>query len=179
MPTLIPTTTTAILLTLNARRSEFTETSGTQEGCTLRTQVANERTSRKLENLLASQVLLDNFTDEETKYQYVCNSGLQTAHGKSKKKSFMFLTKLQNRITSAWQSEASLFRNPFNNSPLSRDLVVRENAKLVSIIRRTAAICFSPSSVADEDYDYLPHMQLDKMTHVISREAFGPLYLVT
>ncbi|CAN6285452.1 unnamed protein product, partial [Urochloa humidicola] len=37
--------------------------------------------------------------------------------------------------------------------------------------------CLAPSAGADEDE--LPYMQLDKVTHAVSRETFGPLYLVT
>uniref|UniRef100_A0A0E0CW98 Uncharacterized protein n=1 Tax=Oryza meridionalis TaxID=40149 RepID=A0A0E0CW98_9ORYZ len=144
------------------------------------TQVSNKTTSSNPENmLLSSQGLPDNFTDEATKDQYLCNSGLQAANQESKKKNLTFLTKFQNRIIASLASESSPCRNAFRRPLLSREIIVREYVKLARIIRRTAAACFSPSSDADEDYDYLPHMQLDKVTHAISREAFGPLYLVT
>uniref|UniRef100_A0A0E0G2E6 Uncharacterized protein n=1 Tax=Oryza nivara TaxID=4536 RepID=A0A0E0G2E6_ORYNI len=156
----------------------FIEATITQEEeCT---QVSNKTTSSNPENmLLSSQGLPDNFTDEATKDQYLCNSGLQAANRESKKKNSTFLTKFQNRIIASLASESSPCRNAFRRPLLSREIVVREYFKLARIIRRTAAACFSPSSDADEDYDYLPHMQLDKVTHAISREAFGPLYLVT
>ena len=43
--------------------------------------------------------------------------------------------------------------------------------------QRDKASCGTPSTGADEDD--LPYMQLDKVTHAVSRETFGPLYLVT
>uniref|UniRef100_A0A0E0NQM5 Uncharacterized protein n=1 Tax=Oryza rufipogon TaxID=4529 RepID=A0A0E0NQM5_ORYRU len=162
----------------NLSSFQFIEATITQEEeCT---QVSNKTTSSNPENmLLSSQGLPDNFTDEATKDQYLCNSGLQAANRESKKKNSTFLTKFQNRIIASLASESSPCRNAFRRPLLSREIVVREYFKLARIIRRTAAACFSPSSDADEDYDYLPHMQLDKVTHAISREAFGPLYLVT
>uniref|UniRef100_A0A0E0CW99 Uncharacterized protein n=1 Tax=Oryza meridionalis TaxID=40149 RepID=A0A0E0CW99_9ORYZ len=125
------------------------------------TQVSNKTTSSNPENMLLS------------------SQGLQAANQESKKKNLTFLTKFQNRIIASLASESSPCRNAFRRPLLSREIIVREYVKLARIIRRTAAACFSPSSDADEDYDYLPHMQLDKVTHAISREAFGPLYLVT
>uniref|UniRef100_A0A0E0K9R2 Uncharacterized protein n=2 Tax=Oryza punctata TaxID=4537 RepID=A0A0E0K9R2_ORYPU len=152
-----------------------------EEECILGTQVSNNTISRNFKNmLLSSQVLADNFTDEANKDQYICNSDLQAANRESKKKNLTFLTKFQNRIIAPLASESSPCRNSFHRPLLSREIVVREYVKLARIIRRIAAACFSPSSdAADEDYDYPPHMQLDKVTHAISREEFGPLYLVT
>ncbi|CAL4912936.1 unnamed protein product [Urochloa decumbens] len=68
----------------------------------------------------------------------------------------------------------------FQNKALllsSREILVRECVKLASSIRRAAAGCLAPSGGTDEDE--LPYMQLDKVTHAVSRETFGPLYLVT
>ncbi|CAL4929427.1 unnamed protein product [Urochloa decumbens] len=59
----------------------------------------------------------------------------------------------------------------------SREILVRECVKLATGIRRAAAGCLAPSAGADEDG--LPYMQLDKVTRAVSRETFGPLYLVT
>ena len=52
-----------------------------------------------------------------------------------------------------------------------------ECVKLASAIRRAAAGCVTPSTGADEDN--LSYMQLDKVAQAVSRETFGPLYLVT
>ncbi|KAG8073729.1 hypothetical protein GUJ93_ZPchr0006g46430 [Zizania palustris] len=138
------------------------EATGTQlQECTQDTQVANKRSSRKLENMAAFQVLPESFTDEE-------------------RNAMTFLKKLRSRITGARASETfPCRRNPFEKSLLSGEILVREFVRLARIIRQTAAVCFSPSSAADEDCP--PYMQLDKVTHALPlrREAFGPLYLVT
>ncbi|KAL5218236.1 hypothetical protein ABZP36_018920 [Zizania latifolia] len=137
-----------------------TEATGTRlEECTQATQVANKRSSRKLENMAAFQVLPESFTDEE-------------------RNDLTFLKKLRNRITGARASETfPCRRNSFEKSLLSREKLVKEFVRLARIIRQTAAVCFSPSSAADDDCP--PYMQLDKVTHALRREAFGPLYLVT
>ncbi|XP_015690671.1 uncharacterized protein LOC107303901 [Oryza brachyantha] len=159
-------------------RCKIAETTGTQEGCTL-AETAERRSSRKLQNMLVFQLLSDNVTDEVTRSQLLRISGPQAANGKSKKKNLTFLAKFHSKIVAALASESSPCRNSFHKPIISREILVREYARSVRIIRRTAAVCFSPSSGADEDYDHLPHTQLDKVTHAISREEFGPLYLVT
>lgn len=157
---------------------QFTEAARRYEECTLGAQAANKRSSRKLEDMLVFHVLLpDNSTDGETKHQ-LNNAGLQAAQGNSKKKHFTFLAKFQKRTTSIKASEASPCRISFHASLLlSGEILVRECIKLARRTSRTAAVCFSPSLGADEDD--LPYMQLDKVTHALTRDAFGPLYLVT
>ncbi|KAJ1298497.1 hypothetical protein BS78_01G458000 [Paspalum vaginatum] len=61
----------------------------------------------------------------------------------------------------------------------AREMLARECARLSRVIRRAAAGCLAPSAGADEDDLPFPYTQLDKVTRAVSREAFGPLYLVT
>jgi hypothetical protein len=115
---------------------------------------------------------LSKFTDGEANQQRLNNSGIrkkQAAGGGGFRRSH--LKRFQSKATSSHQE--------FLLS--SREMLVRECARLASAIRRAAAGCVAPSSAggADEDDDGLPYMQLDKVTHEVSREAFGPLYLVT
>uniref|UniRef100_A0A0A9A2P2 Uncharacterized protein n=1 Tax=Arundo donax TaxID=35708 RepID=A0A0A9A2P2_ARUDO len=114
------------------------------------------------------------FTEEKRKYQRLNNAGvqIQDAKGNSKKGHLACLPKFQNKAP-----EASPCRNSYQALLISREMLVKGCGKLACVIRRTAAVCFTPSTGADEDD--LPYTQLDKVTHALSREAFGPLYLVT
>ena len=105
------------------------------------------------------------FTDGEVNQQHLNNTGLeiQVAEGDIKRSHLKF----QDKATSSHQA--------FLLS--TREVLVRECVKLASAIRRAAAGCVTPSTGADED-DF-PYMQLDKVAQAVSRETFGPLYLVT
>ncbi|TVU48169.1 hypothetical protein EJB05_07796 [Eragrostis curvula] len=146
-------------------RCELTGAATRPEECTLGTEAANEISS-KLENMTIFQALPDIFKNEAAKHQLLNNAGLRMPRPLS------IFRKFQNRET-----EASTFRNTYQTLLLSREMLVRGCIKLASVIRRTAVVCFTPSTGADEDH--LPYSQLDKATHALRREAFGPLYLVT
>ncbi|RLN41805.1 hypothetical protein C2845_PM01G05280 [Panicum miliaceum] len=105
------------------------------------------------------------FTDGEVNQQHLNNAGIQIQAAKGDvKRSHL---KFQEKATSSHQAFLLY----------TREVLVRECVKLAGAVRRAAAGCVTPSTGDDEDN--LPYMQLDKVTHAVSRETFGPLYLVT